>query len=93
MWETIILLTIYLVVSLTCLVVACWVVITGQFLDIDGLLLMLVCLSLAVVFLTAFALAVRRGEFAGVLKRLRRPKPVAPPKSAGQGEPAKTSQR
>ena len=41
MWGTIILRTIYLVVILMCLVVACWVVITGQFLDIDGLFLML----------------------------------------------------
>ena len=93
MWETIILLAIYLVLGLVCLAVAGWGVVTGQFLDLDGLFLVLVCLSLAVVFLTAFALAVRRGEFAVVLKRLRRPKAADLAEAAGQAEAANTAQR
>lgn len=82
MWEEIILLAIYVVVGLTCLAVAGWGVVTGQFLDIDGLFLVLACLSLALVFLTAFGLSVWRGEFAGVLDRLRRSRSPTPAQSS-----------
>ena len=93
MWETIILLMIYLVAGLLCLAVAGWGVVTGQFLEMDGLFLVLVCLSLAAVFLGAFALAVRRGEFAAVLKWLRRPKAAPLPEAAGQANPANPSEQ
>ncbi len=89
MWELIIELAIYLVISLAGLAVAAWGVVTGQFLDIDGLFLVLVCLSIAAVFLIAFALAVRKGEFAAVLAFLRRSKPApAPAPAAGKAQPA-----
>ena len=87
MLETIILLAIYLVVGLAGLAVAGWCVATGQFLDIDGLFLTLACLSLAVVFLAAFALAVRKGEFAEAIALLRRPKP-SPAKASAQAQPS-----
>ncbi len=87
MWETIILLAIYLVLGLLCLAVAGWGVVTGQFLDVDGLFLVLVCLSLAVVFLAAFALAIRRGEFAAVMKGLRRSQAATLPETPGPEAP------
>ncbi len=93
MWETIILLVIYLIAGLLCLAVTGWGVVTGQFLEVDGLLLVLVCLSLAAVFLSAFALAVRRGEFAALLKWLRRPKAAPLPEAAGQANPANPSEQ
>jgi len=90
MWELIIELAIYVVVSLAALAVAAWGVVTGQFLDIDGLFLVLVCLSIALVFLTAFALAVRKGDFAEAMAFLRRSKP-APAKASAQAAPSASS--
>ncbi len=78
MWELIILLLIYLLSGLAALTVAGWVMVSGQFFDIDGLFLALVCLSLAAVFLGAFALSVRKGEFSQVLSKVRGRKKAAP---------------
>lgn len=93
MWESILLLLFYLLGGLLCLAVAGWVVITGQFVDVDGLFLSLVCLTLAAVFLLAFGLAWRKGEFADVMAKLRAKKaePQAEPESA-QVAPSKTAQ-
>ena len=88
MWEAIILLLIYLVVGLAGLAVAGWGVAAGQFFTMDGLFLVLVSLTLAVVFLTAFALGVRSGEFGEVLGRLRRPKRSPAPSGAAQPDTA-----
>lgn len=71
MVETVIELAIYLVVGLGALAVAGWNVATGQFLTMDGLLLTLICLSGAAVFLGAFALAFRKGEFGDLFGRKR----------------------
>ena len=67
MLETLLLLAAYLVLGLACMAVAGWAVITGQFLDIDGLFLALVSASIGGVFLLGFALAVWRGDFTEAL--------------------------
>ena len=84
MLETILLLLLYVVGGLVCLGVAAWTVISGQFFDIDGLMLAHICLAMAAVFFGALAIAVWKGEFREVLDWLRKPKTAAAPEGAGQ---------
>src|SRR5262249_54896984 len=71
MWETIIEMLFYLVAGLACLGTVVWAAATGQFFSLDGLFLILVCLTLAAVLLVAFALGLHSGDFQEVLSRLR----------------------
>ena len=71
MAESIILLAIYLIMILVGLAAAAWVAASGSILSIDGMFFAAAAVTVAVVFVVAFAMSVRSGEFADVVNYIR----------------------
>ncbi len=75
-WESAILLAFCSIIALAGLGITIWVVATGSFLTLDGLLLTATCLVLALAFGGNVAWAIRSGEAQSILKSLlKSPKP------------------
>ncbi len=75
-----------LLVGLISLVVCGWVLITGQLLTLDGLLLTFISLAIGGIFLASFAWSVHNGELREILNSLRKRSGGADAASAPQQE-------
>ena len=71
MLQSVLLLAFCLFIGLVSLAVCIWVVVSGQFLTMDGLLLVAIALTIGGFFMGNFAWSVHTGEVREVLNHLR----------------------
>ncbi len=77
MLQAILVLAISFLIGLICIAVCVWAALTGRLFTLDGLLLVLISLSVGGLFMLNVAWSVRSGEFREVLKYIKK----GPPKT------------
>lgn len=88
MLETILLLAFCLIIGLIALAVCAYLAVSGQLFTLDGLLLLIICLTIGGIFVLNVVWSVYTGELKKVLEHLRKKPAQSEPTSSPSGESA-----
>jgi len=88
MLETILLLAFCLIIGLIALAVCAYLAVSGQLFTLDGLLLLIICLTIGGIFVLNVVWSVYTGELKKVLEHLRKKPASSEPTSSPSGESA-----